>query len=343
MKISYRVLAVVLAASMLAPQSALAWGTKGHTLINLLAAQTLPADMPAFVRAQAAIDEIATLGPEEDRLKGAGGSWDADNDPGHYLSVGDDGTIHGVALDALPASLTAYAIALEPAHVTPWQAGYLPYSIMDGFEQLRQDFAYWRVDDYAAQHATDPVLRARFAADRALRETLTIRDLGVWGHFIGDGCQPLHVTTHFNGWGNYPNPEGYTERHIHSLFESEFVNRFVSEADIRARMSLASITAPGHFLSQSEIASATGAYLTGTMSAVVPLYRIEQRNGFDTGTSDAIAFTSAQLARGATELRNLSELAWSNSLYAVVGYPSRSVQDIVNGRVPITAALLQTM
>lgn len=328
---------------MLAPQTALAWGTKGHTLINLLAAQSFPADMPAFVRTQAAADEIATLGPEEDRLKGAGQSWDSDNDPGHYLDVGDDGTVDGVSLNALPGSMSAYAIALAPAHVTPWQAGYLPYSIMDGFEQLREDFAYWRVDDYAARHVTDPALRQRFIADRDLREILTIRDLGVWGHFVGDGSQPLHVTVHFNGWGNYANPHGYTETHIHSFFESTFVDRFVTEDDIRTHMNPTETPSPDHLLSQSEIATATGTYLLGTASAVEPLYRLEKANDFENGTAGAVAFTAVQLARGATELRDLSELAWSDSLYASIGYPAQSVQEILSGHVPLSAAFLQTI
>jgi len=33
--------------------------------------------------------------------------------------------------------------------------------------------------------------------------------LGVMGHFVGDGSQPLHTTMHFNGWVG-DNPQGYT-------------------------------------------------------------------------------------------------------------------------------------
>jgi hypothetical protein len=45
---------------------------------------------------------------------------------------------------------------------------------------------------------------ARFARDRQIREMLTIRDLGVWTHYVGDASQPLHISIHYNGWGNYP-------------------------------------------------------------------------------------------------------------------------------------------
>lgn len=338
-----RTCTLVLIAALAMPQNALAWGAKGHTLINRLGAQAFPAEMPAFIRSASAVDEIATLGPEEDRLKGSGESWDADNDPGHYLDAGDDGTVDGVHLDALPASMRDYAAALAAAHANPWSAGYLPYSIMDGFEQLREDFAYWRVDDYGATHAADASLRARFATDRALREVLTVRDLGVWGHFIADGSQPLHVTIHFNGWGNYPNPHNYTQAHIHSVFESEFVDRYETPDLIREQMAASTILSPEHFLSQDEIATLTGRYLEGTASAVVPLYQIEALHGFETGSSQAIAFTATQLARGAAELRDLSDLAWQNSLYASVGYPSESVKDILSGRVPLSESMLQTV
>ena len=338
-----RILALAVAIALVAPQSALAWGAKGHTLINRMGAQDFPAEMPAFMRTAAAVAEIGTLGPEEDRLKGAGASWDADNDPGHYVDLGDDGTIDGVSLSALPPNMSAYAVALEAAHSTPWRAGYLPYSIIDGFEQLRQDFAYWRVDQYGAHHATDAALRARFADDAALRETLTIRDLGVWGHFVGDGCQPLHATVHFNGWGNYPNPHNFTQSHIHSFFESEFVDQYVTPQDIAAQVAPSTQPMPAHLLSQDEIASLTASYLEGTASAVTPLYEIEAANGFQNGSQTAITFTAKQIARGVAEIRDLSDLAWLDSLYASVGYPSATVQDIVNGRVPLSESMLQTI
>src|SRR5579863_6150878 len=46
-----------------------AWEHEGHTMINRLAASTLPADVPAFLRTPAAIDEIEYLGPEPDRWR----------------------------------------------------------------------------------------------------------------------------------------------------------------------------------------------------------------------------------------------------------------------------------
>ncbi|MGH8164345.1 MAG: hypothetical protein ACREP1_08440, partial [Rhodanobacteraceae bacterium] len=184
-----------------------AWGSKGHTMINHLAAASLPAALPAFLRAPAAVRELAFLGPEEDDLKGSGREWDAAHDPGHYVDVLDDGRIAGeTRLDDLPPTREAYDTALRAAGSDQYRAGYLPYSILDGWEQLRMDFAYWRVDSARAERASSARSRASAANDRTIEERLVVHDAGTWGHFVADASQPLHVTVHFNGWGDYPNP-----------------------------------------------------------------------------------------------------------------------------------------
>jgi hypothetical protein len=317
----------------LLPAAALAWGSTGHREINLDAARALPDDLPAFVRTPDAVAFIAYLGPEEDRLKGSGDSWDHDYDPGHYLDVSDDGTVDGIRLDALPPDASAYAKALGAAGSDPYRAGYLPYSIADGWEQVRMDFAYWRAFDYLATHASKPEDRALFAGERNLRQGLVIRDIGVWGHFVGDGSQPLHVTIHFNGWGNYPNPKGYTTAHIHSYFESAFVKNNVT-ADAVAKLIGTQTPAPATaLLSQAQILAMTGAYLKATAANVPALYDIEQKGGFAHASPEAVAFATARVADGARELRDLIVAAWQNSQYASIGYPEISVRDILNGSV----------
>jgi hypothetical protein len=327
------VLALALTTAM-APLAALAWGYNGHTIINRLAAENLPENVPAFVRTPDAIDEIATLGPEEDRIKGAGRSWDDDNDAGHFLDIGDDGTVAGVVrLDALPRDMQAYADALAKAGTNPYKVGYVPYTIMDGFERVRQDFAIWRVDDYLATHATTQSARDGFAKDRALRETLTLRDIGDWGHFVGDGSQPLHITIHYNGWGSYPNPNNFTTDHIHSPFETAFVNKYAKIEDVRAAMPMVKLGIPDHLLTQEEIATLVGGYLLETSKRVEPLYKLWGAQAFANGSPEAIKFTDDQLARGASMLRQLIFLAYENSLYANFGYPEIPVRDVLSGKV----------
>jgi hypothetical protein len=326
-------LALALVAALL-PQTVFAWGYLGHTIINRLAVENLPENVPPFVRTPDAIAEIASLGPEEDRIKGAGSSWDEDNDPGHFLDVGDDGTVAGVVrLDALPRDMEAYTAVLAKAGTDPYKVGFVPYNIMDGFERVRQDFAIWRVDDYMALRAGTQTARDEFAKDRALREALTLRDIGDWGHFVGDGSQPLHITIHYNGWGSYPNPNNYTTEHIHSPFETTFVNKYAKIDNVRAAMPMVKLAIPDHLLSQEEIATMVGSYLLETSKQVEPLYKLWGAQAFQNGSPEAIKFTDTQLARGASMLRQLIFLAYENSLYANYGYPEVPVRDILSGKV----------
>ncbi len=335
----HRFLALLLLAALACvPVRAGAWGEKGHEIVNDLAAANLPSELPAFTRTRAARWELRYLGPEMDRLKGSGTSWDADRDPGHYLDIGDDGKIAGVvALAHLPASMSAYEIALLAGRTTPYRVGFLPYSIADGWEQLRTDFALWRVLTYESTHAAQAAARTRFAAEARLRATLTLRDIGVWGHFVADGSQPLHVTTHFNGWGSGPNPERFPAlRGIHEQFESAFVNRFVNASAVQQKIPAYVPLDPKHRISQRRLLALVAGYLRGTNAAVVPLYRIAAAGGFTNGSARARAFTAAQLARGATMLRNLIAYAWEDSANERIGYPAVAVRAILAGKAPYT-------
>lgn len=328
--------AALCAASLLACTTpALAWGPKGHTIVNQLAAEGFAGRMPAFVTAADARFEVGYLGPELDRMKGSGTSWDDDNDPGHFLDLLDNGTVmNAVSLAQLPRDREQYDTLLRARGSDQYRAGYLPYAILDGWEQLRDDFAYWRADSYAAAHGSTAAARARSKQIKALDEQIVLRDLGEWGHFVGDACQPLHVTVHFNGWGDYPNPNGYTQsKRTHSFFESTFVNRHVSEAQVRAYVKRSPLfAAPTTLLSQDTMLATIAQYLQTTGSTVPQLYEIEKTGGFETATPQAVGFTASRLAAGAMELRDLSVLAWQDSYYASVGYPERSVRDILSGR-----------
>ncbi len=332
---------MIIAASALAVlasgERALAWGAVGHVMISRLGAQAFPASLPAFVRSQAAVDEIALLGPEPDRLKGAGETFDDDLSPAHYLDLGDDGRIGGaVALASLPSSQREYDADLRTAGSDEFRTGYLPYAIIDGWQRIAKDFAIWRVDRVGETRAGTATLRTAFAADRALQEMLTIRDIGVWSHFVADGSQPLHVTVHFNGWGEYPNPNGYsTEKTVHAFFETTFVGAHATAADVSADIRP---LRP----SNDPIAALVENYLRTTSSYVVPLYQIEKANGFAQATPAAIAFTDARIADGAAEMRDLVTDAWNASGNLPDGYGPAAVTPLQaeSGSKPVSASLL---
>jgi hypothetical protein len=306
----------------LLPVASAAWGTSGHHIINLVAMQRLPSDLPGFLLTPDADADVEALGPEMDVLKGAGHSFDRDQDPGHYLDVGDDHRVAGViTLDALPGDMEAYEKALESAGTDPYRVGYLPYTIADGWEQLRKDFAYWRAFSYLATHAAGNRARADFTASQRLRQMLIVRDIGVWGHFVGDGSQPLHVTIHFNDGG------------IHAPFEGAFVRDYVTAAAVARLVPPGNPRAPDALISQEELMREIGTYLAATNAQEPQLYAIAHRKGFEQATPEAIGFATARVADGARELRDLVVLAWDNSLYDSVGYPEIRVTDILDGRI----------
>ena len=333
-----RLLAAGIGAAVFAASSAsaLAWGGKGHHIVNHVAALSLPSSVPAFMRTAAAIDEIGNLGIELDLLNGAGTAWDASNDPGHYVDVGDDNTIFGLPLTHLPATQEAYNAALQARGTDQYKAGYLPYSILEGWQQLRMDFAYWRVDAYESAHAATAGIRAKAADHRRLDEALVLRDAGVWGHFVADASQPLHISVHFNGWGKYPNPHGYTNStHVHDLFESVAVDRYISESQVTKRIKATNIPQTAHLVSGTQAMSAIARYLAGSNATVSQLYGIDKAGGFTHGTPQARTFIAGRLAYGAQELRDLIVWAWQDSLNQTIGDDiPQHVRDIVSGATP---------
>ena len=329
-------LAAVAALGAAAPGPAMAWGSTGHRLIGRLAEGALPADVPAFLRTPAAVQAMGELSREPDRWKGAGKAHDNDLDPGHFLDLSDDGTVlNGPSLASLPATRAEYETLLRAAGTDTWHAGYLPYSIVEGWQQLGRDFAYWRIDTAAARTATDPARKAWYEADAARREQLTLRDLGTLSHYVGDGSQPLHVSVHFNGWGPFANPNGYTQDKAHGPFEGAFVRNFVSPDAVKAAM-------PAMTDCACPVERRTADYLATTAKTVVPFYELYKAGGFGPGDTRGIAFATARLAAGAAELRDLTVLAWRASATAEVGYPAVKVADVEAGKADPWDALLGT-
>src|SRR6185436_296338 len=80
-------IALIAIALALAPAPAFAWGATGHELISGAAIDGLTQDLPAFLRTKTVRDQIALLGRELDRSKGAGETHDWERDPGHYIFI----------------------------------------------------------------------------------------------------------------------------------------------------------------------------------------------------------------------------------------------------------------
>lgn len=322
--------AIVVAASLalVRPASALAWGSLGHHLISRAAVDALPLKIPAFLRTPDAAKAIEALGTEADRSKGAGKTHDFDRDPGHYVDLGDDGKIAGaVDLEALPLSRRDYDTALRTTNSSQYAVGFLPYQLIDGWQQVAEDFAIYRTDVVGETKAAGAGDRAWFSTDRSRREALTIRDVGYWSHFVGDASQPLHVSIHYNGWGDRPNPNGYTTSHeTHANFETAYVRDVATLPQVERAMSPL-------VECRCTIESYVPAYLAATNAHVVPFYELEKRGAFASKDGGGAAFTIGRLADGASALRDLIVDAYDASALMRIGYPERhTVADYEAGR-----------
>jgi len=337
---------------ILASCHAWSWGHTGHVEISRIAIDKLPAEIPFFLRNDLAQAAVGELGPEADESKTTGivtgvsstGSLltartvhDAERDPGHFIDIDDAGVVIGgvVPLAALPLTREAFDTAQRtgsPAE-TQYFGGYLPYQMLDGFQQLRKDFAMWRAFKAGLYSAVKQSDREYFLFHLALREQLIIRDLGYWSHFVADASQPMHVSIHFNGWGNFPNPNGYTTAPIHAPFEGSFVRNFI---DFRK---VAAAVRPYTDRGVTTVEQRVPLYLAETLAQVGPTYQAALDSGNDnyqTAKPAEVAIVTARLAAGAAELRDEIVDAWHQSASVTVGFPLVSVADILAGRVTVT-------
>jgi hypothetical protein len=361
-------LPAAVAASMLAASHhAFGWGHTGHVLIGEVAAAHLPADIPAFLREADGIFFVGEVAAEPDISKGSGDAGtpmtdvhDAERDPGHFINMDDNGFV--MPAPAFPE--------VEPLNIknllTPGEtrrdfdtllrqnggamgvtqySGYLPFNMVDNWEQIRKDFAYVRAFTAAiANTATAAADRDYFRRELRIRQALTLRDIGVWAHFMGDASQPMHVSIHYNGWGIGPNPNVYTLAQIHAPFEGYFVKHFVNGSDMAARVGpYVSCETVTHLAHCAGIEPRVRAYLQQTLSQVVPLYDLTKRLGGDnpwktaTPTAEQKAFVVSRLAAAAEEMRDEIVDAWHSSDTIGVGYPAVAVSDIESGKVVWTA------
>jgi hypothetical protein len=276
-----------------------AWGNKGHTMINRLAAENLPGDMPAFLSTSEAINEIAYLGPEPDRWRSRGEpELNAAQAPDHFIDLEVADLIGTLPRQRYPyiAALYAYA-ATHPdlaQELRPEKVGFQPYITSEVWERLKSAMRDYRQLS-AAHEETKPV------------EAAILFYAGWLGHYVGDGSQPLHVTVNYNGWAGKDNPNGYTTEHtIHSQFESTFVDAAVNVSDVRPLM------APLHPIGDEW--DDYLAYLRHTGSLVERVYQLDKAHGFEgTGTEESRQFTAERLAAGASMLRDLMVAAWMKS------------------------------
>lgn len=272
------------------PTSAHAWGNGGHKMINKLAASTLPASVPAFLRSETAINEIEYLGPEPDRWRSpAEPELSKAQAPEHFIDLEP-----ADALGPLPRNRLDFEAKVFAAGDRPEKIGLQPWETNEVWERLKAALREYRTLQAAGKDTRGVEAAALFYA-------------GWLGHYVGDGSQPLHTTIEYNGWVG-PNPNGYTTEHkIHWQFEGPFVEANIHEADVRPKM-----TEPKAI--EGDLFDTYVAYLRTTNTHVEKVYQLEKAGGFvGAGSAESREFTTERLAAGASMLRDMIYTAWVES------------------------------
>lgn len=296
-----------------------AWGRDGHMMINLLAAQNLPSDVPAFMRNGNAQDIIQWMAPEPDRWKQRDAEPElvATQSPDHFLDY--EWAIYGATpcTNGTPDCIDGYnfpkkrydfiralaaAQAKHPDLHLDERVGFQPWQVEEVWQRLKSDLREYR-KEVAANEDTSGVQLA------------ILYDAGWLGHYVGDGSQPLHNTIQYNGWTG-PDPNGYTTDHkIHAQFESIYVSANIHPTDVAP---LVAVTKPQQI---DDEWTQYWEYLHHSNSLVEKVYQLEKAGGFEgAGTPEAKSFTEERLAAGAIELRDLIYSAWVHSADPVQEY-----------------------
>src|SRR5215472_9906244 len=135
--IRFRFICLALTILASAP-SAWTWGDVGHSAINRVAAEKLPAEVPEFLRSAA--EELAYLGPEPDRWRGKRElALKASQEPDHYIDF------ERVESMTLPPDRYGFSRELDarreatpgkPDYLRPEKVGLLPYVVTEVYERL---------------------------------------------------------------------------------------------------------------------------------------------------------------------------------------------------------------
>jgi 3-oxoacyl-(acyl-carrier-protein) synthase len=147
----------------------------------------------------------------------------------------------------------------------------------------------------------------------------------------------MHTSIHFNGWGNYPNPSGYTTAPIHAPFEGSFVHNFIDFNTVNGQVR------PYTDRGVNNIEQRVPLYLAESLSQVVPTYAAAQASGNDnyqTAQPAEVAVVTKQLAAGVAELRDEIVDAWRQSEQIAIGFPLVRVTDIESHIVQMTTTTL---
>ena len=314
-----RLLPFVTAALILPPHFhvARAWDYEGHRIVNQLALHSLPTNFPAFVRTPAARERIAFLGGEPDRWRNTKDvTLKHCNGPDHFLDM-DLLPDHGLSAESLTrfryefANQLAQARAKNPELLpkidvardgdrTKALIGFLPWTIAEYQSKLRSGFSYLKTFQEAGGTPEE--------INNAQENIIYV--MGVMGHFVGDGSQPLHTTKHYNGWVG-DNPKGYTtNKTFHQWIDGGFINRAKIQGD-----ELMTKLRPATALPDPEVFRVMVSWLMEQHKLVEPIYELDRDGKLSSRriSDEGRNFIGGQLVVAGQMLGDLWYSAWASA------------------------------
>jgi hypothetical protein len=290
--------------TLLAVSCAFAWGVRGHHEMNRAVVEALADTELQFLLAQK--DWIVYLGPIPD-------SYRTNAEP--FLKIFEDPN-HGWFLEQSrdlmskpPRSRYEFVVELHEQYQQSkdkltnvrW-TGTMPYAAIEHYERIKAAFRRIR---QARTRKED----TRFVEQEAATY------IGLLGHYMADGSQPLHITIHHDGWQG-DNPNGYATDRIHGRMETQFVDLIeLKSSDLTPRIGKPVVY-------DDPFQEIVNHYLkAGSLTETV--YRIDKQGGWaDKENKEARELVTKQLAGGAEVMRNLIYTAWVKSAPAPASAPA---------------------
>lgn len=296
-----------------------AWDYEGHHAINELALASLPADF-GIELTPALKGRIEYLAGEPDRWRNISDlPLKNVNGPNHYIDL-EELKLYGLTPETLPLMRYDFvadivkARAAFPERFPPIDSdrdadhtreltGFLPWAINENYEKLKSDFSTLKAFQ---THGGTPEEIANARAD-------IVYVMGVMGHYVGDGSQPLHTTIYHHGWIG-DNPRGYTTNYsFHAWIDGGYfrktggINVSNLVGQIHPAERIASAERPDGMF------KAIVAYIVAQNKLVEPLYQLDKDGKLsgEPGTGmEGVAFLDGQLVKAGQMLGDIWLTAW---------------------------------
>jgi len=299
-----------------------AWDYEGHHMVNELALASLPRDF-GIELTPVLKGRIAFLAGEPDRWRNVPDlPLKHFNGPDHYLDL-EDLKLCGLTPETLPVMRYDFVAAIanaRTAHPEKFPAidpakdadhtreldGFLPWAITEYYEKLKSDFSSLKTFQ---QYGGTPEEIANAKAD-------CIYVMGVMGHYVGDGSQPLHTSKHFNGWVG-DNPKGYT---VKTTFHAWIDGGYLKKTGGLKFEALAGKIHPAEKIANADEPDGmfrdAVAYIVEQNRFVAPLYQMDkdgQLSGEGEKGMAGRAFLEGQIVKAGQMLGNIWLTAWLNA------------------------------